>query len=166
MTTYDHPITPAIDCPPAERLRRVAYLIDRYDTNYDQSTWGSCGEGPALIDLDTAVRPFCGTAFCIAGWTLLDAGYKAVFEPNRNEVDRFVRGEDTINAIYTDIEQAAGAMLGLSIEDARDLFEPSWMPRPDISPHDALMALADGVSLRLVTDHHDGCDCIDCEDER
>lgn len=141
-------------------LREVADYIGAHPDEYDQSTYGR--------------RTPCGSAFCIAGTAVyLVAPDALVWAPADEEGgDRGVYSTLDAAAVPADlrrtfhavtIDEAARQALGLTSEEADQLFDGDWLP-VGIGNHssseehialvvDALYRVAAGATIDSVTDH-------------
>lgn len=123
-----------------ELLRRVIKRIER-DKNWHQGYWGAIEEetfadklsvSPVqsndgqhrwleLKDVDLGEKEICGTQFCLAGHTILEAGDVMLVDKNELEANFCI--DDT--GAFRTIEQRATELLGLDDYQADLLFAPS-----------------------------------------
>lgn len=142
----------------AEALRELAEHLNR-NSRYDQTVWGAREiriTAESCDNLTVDIKE-CGTQQCIAGHAVALAGRVPVVKCNTfdrlyNEVHvmvdwGFVR--PATGGRYASTPEVARRILGLSREDAAILFHGSWEPR--VSLRKALLALADGASIKSVT---------------
>lgn len=103
-----------------EEIRSIVKEIESGSLSWDQRTWGS-GEHPAEVsyffsgkrELPVAIEGDCKTRACIAGWTVLRAGYRVyadgVFDCEGNDVGSVAEmaqqildlDEKTANALFS-----------------------------------------------------------------
>jgi hypothetical protein len=129
----------------AERIRRVAKRIQNNLKKWDQSTWGGVvaedpdafeaarakmleiprgqdGYGEAVLLFSDGLVPegICGTGFCFAGHTVLDAGDAILIDP-----DDVTYSNDVLTAEgdYLALEHRAQMLLGLDMRQASRLFD-------------------------------------------
>lgn len=167
-----------------ELLRRIADVIERDVTVYDQSAWGerqheNVPDSPVAIEEASAelVERSCGTAHCIAGhaaalsgWkpTVLvnyvwEAGMKRV-ELNWEEMTPPVEQKGEWTSFGTHPYSVGQDLLGLTMAEADILFDEFWHPAgtEDFDMFngrlvaDALRNFADGASIHEVTENEDG----------
>jgi hypothetical protein len=84
----------------ARKLRRL-----RHEEHFNQSTWAQVG--------------LCGTAACIAGHAVIEAGWRPVEDPDEPEMGYLTHCRKG-NGRIEDIEGAAARLLGLPSPDDRD----------------------------------------------
>lgn len=117
--------------PDAARAYRVLDLIQKYPDQHSQATWFKPPPAPLTIDglisidLEAAMERRrqlfsldeftgrCGTAACLAGWTVLEAGYQL-------NASGTVVGQDLVG--YTSAASMAGYLLGIDGAQATLLF--------------------------------------------
>lgn len=126
-------------------LKRVVKRIDGDRKKWDQGTWGRVeydapvrarleveeirdtesaiddGTYARLDDMVLVSGNACGTAFCLAGHTVLEAGDTMYFESDGTA--NWCRNPDT--GEFKTIEDRAAVLLGFS-EEQTNLFDPSW----------------------------------------
>lgn len=125
----------------AELLRAVGDLIAAHPHLYDQSEWAMAAD--------------CGTYGCVAGHAVdLAEGYTLDHNRDRGAVSYRPDGTRTTTSV------AARDALGLTEDEAHNLFAGSWRPAGwDAQPpavvaglvRQALYRLADGASVLAVT---------------
>jgi hypothetical protein len=133
--------------PNADLIRRVAKRIQAKPSLWDQSTWAGITEEndedfeaakQRLLNalfrrvevdgvqvhhlLSDAIVPegVCGTKFCFAGHTVLEAGDAIVFDPEDLDYTDMVR---TPEGEYRVLEERARELLGLTGTQAEFLFD-------------------------------------------
>jgi hypothetical protein len=116
MTYTDGPVDmggnlfpPDVSKPNVPLLRKVLTHIEEHPDEHHQAQW--------------AVRTGCGTAYCFAGWAAVMSG--AELDWDRSGVDaqgRPVTGRCEVDGQRRYIEVYAKDQLGLSYDDANDLF--------------------------------------------
>lgn len=116
----------------ADRLRKVAYLIDEHRQQFDMTDWlvTANDDEDFVDDIPASALGGCGTFGCIAGWTA--------------HLEWIETGED----IIVDIPNRAGEYLGLSYHEREHLFYGTWHPDGlyEVQPEEAikhLLGLAD-----------------------
>ena len=151
---------------------QIADITETYPERYEQCAWGFASipehpgvQVPSMETMDRVIYDgneyACGTAHCIAGWALtLSKTAKPVSYPVWNRLgDTILRTSFDWSTVQLEngnvrgiIEWAADE-LGLSIDEANDLFSGGWMPRQDLSVGDALRLIGDGASIYEVSYH-------------
>jgi len=89
-----------------ELLNKVMNHIELHPNQHDQTVW--------------AERTVCGTAMCFAGWAVVLSGGKIAFAGNSTRTSQC-----RIDGAMDDIDLVAERLLGLSMDDANDLFGPT-----------------------------------------
>ncbi len=134
-----------------ELFHAIATAMREEPKHYNQGEWG-------LNAIGGLTSHSCGTAHCIGGFAVALSGYK----PTRKDWTRvtdslwpwFRAGEST--------PETAQALLGLSNQEAGDLFSASWRPKDAAASAvrgealvslvaDAMDLLAEGASIQSVT---------------
>jgi hypothetical protein len=120
-------------------LKRVVRRIGAQRARWDQKSWARVlddvpedqlevmvvtdpDEGPDAVHTYLAITPgttLCGTKFCFAGHTVLEAGDKILLEHGAREADMCVDSEGRTHVI----EERAQALLGLDHDQAYTLFD-------------------------------------------
>jgi hypothetical protein len=131
-TDNDTPDTPTPDVP---RLRKTLEHITAHPDEWDQSFWAVdwemyreywCGDGPVLKRrlAMTMGRPACGTAYCVAGRTVVDAGCQIVMKADGGAYQCIDPGRHASSAPdVCNISHKARELLGLTRDEAIALFE-------------------------------------------
>ena len=131
--------------PNANMIRRVAQRIQNHLDKWDQQTWAGIteendedyeaalvklrealfhftqgGEDSFLISDAIAPEGVCGTKFCFAGHTVLEAGDAIIMDPEDPSYADMVR---TMEGNYRSLEERAQELLGLAPDQAGRLFD-------------------------------------------
>lgn len=94
-----------------ELLRRVLEHITAHPETWNQGVWAAGAKG-------------CGTAYCAAGHAVVMTGHKIDWASAYDGVAEFVIDEGITNpAWHPTISEVAEAELGLTYEQAEELFE-------------------------------------------
>jgi hypothetical protein len=121
-------------------LKRVIKRIERDEEMWDQESWGMMPErhtidlgitefrtpggvkamGIEVSDILLSEKDLCGTTFCCAGHTVLEAGDTILIHYQDLEASYCVDGGDKVHVI----SQRARELLGLTDEQADFLFAP------------------------------------------
>jgi len=121
-------------------MREVASYIEKHPSNYDQNMWIENNED-------------CGTTACIAGWAMILSGKyvvgPAAIFPGSNRADFYdaVDGDVLVNSF----EDTGAEVLDIPIEDARILFDGTWVPADGMTVSEALEKYAAGTPIDHVT---------------
>lgn len=108
----------------------VAEAIEDDPRRYCQDSWYDRRRG-------------CGTTACIAGWA-------AAIVAKAGDLNRARRAwDDDPLFLASDIAQDA---LGLTDDEAYDLFNATWQPHDGLSVPDALRKIGEGAEIEDVTD--------------
>jgi len=108
------------EAPPAlnrELLERTLLRIGDHPEDWNQQTWAT--DDPSELPPGNE----CGTAFCMAGHAVLEAGGTIVW-PDNAWRRTATRCNMPGRARYTPIVQAAREVLGLTQDEAAELFAP------------------------------------------
>lgn len=110
----------------AELFRKIADVIEREPNLYDQTEFGfgsNNDDAKACHHIPPEQVNACGTSHCIAGWAV-------ALTPPAKRPD-------------ADVFYAAKELLGLSINDAADLFWSAWKPPSEMTVPQYLREVAD-----------------------
>ena len=122
--------------------RQVADALIAEPERYDQDVFGT------KID--------CGTAHCIAGWAMILADYTVTFRgnPDDSHVEWARPDGSFVECEYRD----GGHLLGLSMDQAVELFSPNWKADEQGTATAAAKALTDMANDpdRVTEIIHDG----------
>lgn len=127
--------------PNAELAYRVLDIARAHGEHFNMGDWGDSPDG-SPINLDDLTRPDCGTTACLAGWTVALAGYR---------IDSHATAYDVHGNVVGGVAEMAGDMLGLSEDEADDLFYEST--------EGVGRKVAELFGPRPITDLGTGCRC-------
>jgi hypothetical protein len=98
--------------PNAELAYRVWDKARQHEAHFDMGDWGDSPDGRP-VGLDDLTGPACGTTACLAGWTVVLAGYS---------VDHAARVYGADGQQVGDAVEMASEMLGINEFQAHELF--------------------------------------------
>lgn len=120
-----------------ELFYKIADKIEAEPERYDQDTWGA--------------QTACGTAHCVAGWAANLEGCRATGGLGAPSWGLVIPPNGEIQSV----RYFAMGALGLTEEEADNLFCATWVPRLGLSVPEALRLLGEGVDLESVSDWDD-----------
>ena len=123
----------------SELFEAIADAIELAPERYDQSDWALPGPDDFEGLPTTELLHRCGTKHCIAGWAVSLSTTEDTRNKTKDDVDR--RGWGAV----------ARERLGLSFDEADELFGQHWLPRAGMTVPEALRALAAGADVRVVS---------------